>query len=307
MYRYLIRRLLMAFPVLLGVSVLVWGMVYMTPGDPVDIMSYGSSLTIEQREQLRHVLGLDLPLHIQYGRFLWNAVQGDLGQSMFTKRSVTAELLDQIPATIELTVASMGVAIIIGFAFGIASAMRPNSWLDTFSMSVSFLGLSLPHFWLGLILIFVFAVRLGWFPATGHGGVNRLVLPAIALGWSFAAIIARLVRQCLLDTMRQEYVLTARAKGLNERTVVSRHAMKNMLIPVITILGLQIGTMLGGAVVIENVFARQGIGRLAVQAVLRKDFPMIQGIVLFAALVYVILNIVVDLSYAWLDPRIRYK
>jgi len=307
MYRYLIRRLLMAFPVLLGVSVLVWGMVYMTPGDPVDIMSYGSSLTIEQREQLRHVLGLDLPLHVQYGRFLWNAVQGDLGQSMFTKRSVTAELLDQIPATIELTVASMGVAIIIGFGFGIAAAMRPNSWLDTFSMSVSFLGLSLPHFWLGLILIFVFAVRLGWFPATGHGGVNRLVLPAIALGWSFAAIIARLVRQCLLDTMRQEYVLTARAKGLNERTVVSRHAMKNMLIPVITILGLQIGTMLGGAVVIENVFARQGIGRLAVQAVLRKDFPMIQGIVLFAALVYVLLNIVVDLSYAWLDPRIHYK
>jgi len=297
----------MAVPVLLGVSVLVWGMVYMTPGDPVDIMSYGSSLTIEQREQLRHVLGLDLPLHIQYGRFLWNAIQGDLGQSMFTKRSVTAELLDQIPATIELTVASMGVAIIIGFGFGIASAMRPNSWLDTASMSVSFLGLSLPHFWLGLILIFVFAVRLGWFPATGHGGVNRLVLPAIALGWSFAAIIARLVRQCLLDTMRQEYVLTARAKGLNERTVVSRHAMKNMLIPVITILGLQIGTMLGGAVVIENVFARQGIGRLAVQAVLRKDFPMIQGIVLFAALVYVLLNIVVDLSYAWLDPRIRYK
>lgn len=307
MHRYLIRRLLMAIPVLLGVSVLVWGMVHMTPGDPVDIMSYGSSLTLEQREQLRHVLGLDLPLHVQYGRFVWNALQGDLGQSMFTRRSVTSELLDQIPATIELTVASMFVAIVIGFGFGIVSAMRPNSWTDTFSMSVSFLGLSLPHFWLGLILIFIFAVRLGWFPATGYGGVNRLVLPAIALGWSFAAIIARLVRQCLLDTMRQEYVLTARSKGLKESAVVSRHAMRNMLIPVITILGLQIGTMLGGAVVIETVFARQGVGRLAVQALLRKDFPMIQGIVLFAALVYVVLNIVVDLSYAWLDPRIRYK
>lgn len=307
MLRYIVRRLLTAILVLLGVSVLVWSMVYLTPGDPVEIMSYGSTMSLEQREELRHVLGLDQPFYVQYGRYLLNAVQGDLGQSMFTKRSVVGELKDQLPSTIELTAGGMAVAIIIGFGFGIASAMRPNSWLDALFMTTSFLGLSLPHFWLGLLLIFVFSVRLGWFPATGHGGLNRLVLPSIALGWSFAAIISRLVRQNLLDVMRQEYVLTARAKGLKERVVVWRHAMKNMLIPVVTILGLQVGTMLGGAIVIENVFARQGIGRLAVQALLRKDFPMVQGIVLLSAVLYVFLNIAVDLSYVWLDPRIRYE
>ena len=307
MLRYIIQRLLIAISVLFGVSVLVWSMVYLTPGDPVEIMSYGSAMSLEQREELRHVLGLDQPFYVQYGRYLLNAFQGDLGRSMFTKRAVMAEIGDQLPSTIELTIAGMAVAIIIGFGFGIASALRPNSWLDAGLMTVSFIGLSLPHFWLGLMLIFVFAVRLGWFPAVGQGGLNRLVLPALALGWSFAAIIARLVRQNLIDVMRPEYVLTARAKGLREWTVIRRHALKNMLIPVITILGLQVGARLGGAIVIENVFARQGIGRLAVQALLRKDFPMVQGIVLLSAVLYVCLNIVVDLSYVLLDPRIRYE
>lgn len=307
MFRYLTRRVLMSIPVLFGVSVLVWAMVYLMPGDPVEIMSYGSSMSIEQREEIRRVLGLDQPLYVQYGRFLLKACQGDLGQSMFTKRSVMGELLDQLPSTMALTLGGMVVAIAIGFIFGIASALRPNTWLDALLMTTSFLGLSLPHFWLGLMFIFIFAVQLRWFPATGQGGLNRLVLPSIALGWSFAAIIARLVRQCLLDVMRQEYVLVARAKGLRERNIIWKHALKNMLIPVVTILGLQVGNMLGGAVVIENVFARQGIGRLAVQALLRKDFPMVQGIVLLSATFYVMLNIIVDLSYAWLDPRIRYR
>jgi len=253
------------------------------------------------------VLGLDQPLYVQYGRFLLKACQGDLGQSMFTKRAVMGELLDQLPSTMALTLGGMVVAIAIGFIFGIASALRPNTWLDALLMTTSFLGLSLPHFWLGLMFIFIFAVQLRWFPAPGQGGRNRLVLPSRALGWSFAAIIARLVRQCLLDVMRQEYVLVARAKGLRERTIIWKHALKNMLIPVVTILGLQVGNMLGGAVVIENVFARQGIGRLAVQALLRKDFPMVQGSVLLSATFYVMLNIIVDLSYAWLDPRIRYR
>ena len=307
MFRYLTRRVLMSIPVLFGVSVLVWAMVYLMPGDPVEIMSYGSSMSIEQREEIRRVLGLDQPLYVQYGRFLLKACQGDLGQSMFTKRSVMGELLDQLPSTMALTLGGMVVAIAIGFIFGIASALRPNTWLDALLMTTSFLGLSLPHFWLGLMFIFIFAVQLRWFPVTGQGGLNRLVLPSIALGWSFAAIIARLVRQCLLDVMRQEYVLVARAKGLRERNIIWKHALKNMLIPVVTILGLQVGNMLGGAVVIENVFARQGIGRLAVQALLRKDFPMVQGIVLLSATFYVMLNIIVDLSYAWLDPRIRYR
>jgi len=306
MIPYIVRRLLMAVPVLFGVSVLVWGMVYIMPGDPVDIMSYGSAMSAQQREEMRRVLGLDQPMYVQYWRFLSNACQGDLGRSMFTKRAVLDEVLDQLPSTIALTVGGMTVAIGVGFVFGIASALRPNSWLDTVLMATSFLGLSLPHFWLGLVLIFFFAVQLRWFPATGQGGLNRLVLPSVALGWSFAAIIARLVRQCLLDVMRQEYVLTARAKGLSERVVIWRHALKNMLIPVVTVLGLQVGDMLGGAVVIENVFARQGIGRLAVQSLLQKDFPMVQGVVLMSATFYVFLIIIVDLSYAWLDPRIRY-
>jgi peptide/nickel transport system permease protein len=307
MLRYLVQRLLSTIPVLLGVSVLVWGMVYMTPGDPVDILSYGSAINAEQREQLRHVLGLDQPLHVQYASFLFKAVQGDLGQSIFTKRAVTDELLSQLPATVELTLGGMVVTLIIGFVFGIGSALKPNSWLDTLFMTVSFFGLSMPHFWLGLLLIFLFAVRLGWLPATGHGGLSRLILPSLALGWSFAAIVARLVRQALLEVLRQEYILTARAKGLRERLVIGRHALKNMLIPVVTIVGLQIGNMMGGAVVIENVFARQGLGRLAVQALLRKDFPMVQGIVLLSAALYVGINILVDISYSWLDPRIRYQ
>ena len=307
MLRYLVQRLLAAVPVLLGVSVLVWGMVYVIPGDPVDVLSYGSGMSVEQREQLRHVLGLDLPLHVQYANFLSRAVRGDLGQSIFTKRAVTSELFDQLPATLQLTLGGMTVALVIGFVFGIGSALKPNSWLDASLMTVSFFGLSMPHFWLGLLLIFLFSVQLGWFPATGHGGLNRLILPSLALGWSFAAIIARLVRQTLLEILRQEYILTARAKGLGERKVIARHALKNMLIPVVTIVGLQVGNMLGGAVVIENVFARQGLGRLAVQALLRKDFPMVQGIVLMSAVFYVGLNILVDLSYSWLDPRIRYR
>lgn len=307
MLRYIVRRVFMSIPVLFGVSVLVWAMVHLMPGDPIEIMSYGSAMSIEQREELRRVLGLDQPMYVQYGRFLLKALHGDLGQSMFTKRAVLGEILDQLPSTVALTIGGMAVAIAIGFAFGIASALRPNSWLDAMLMTTSFLGLSLPHFWLGLMLIFIFAVQLRWFPATGQGGLNRLVLPSVALGWSFAAIISRLVRQCLLDVMRQEYVLAARAKGLRERAIIWKHALKNMLIPVVTILGLQVGNMLGGAVVIENVFARQGIGRLAVQALLRKDFPMVQGVVLLSAAFYVLLNILVDLSYAWLNPRIRYR
>ena len=300
----------MAIPVLLGVSVMVWGMVHLTPGDPLDVLSFGSVFTEEQREHLRVKLGLDQPFHIQYWNFLTNAVRGDLGKSIFTKRQVTHELMDQLPRTIELAIGGMIVALVIGFTFGIASALKPNSWLDTLFMTTSFFGLSMPHFWLGLLLIFIFSVNLRWLPATGHGGhggFDRLIMPSLALGWSFAAIIARLVRQSLLDELRQEYVLVARAKGLGERMVVWRHALKNALIPVVTIMGLQTGNMLGGAVVIEVVFARQGIGRLAVESLLNRDFPVIQGVVLLAAMVYILLNLVVDISYAWLDPRIRYE
>lgn len=307
MGRYIIRRLLTAIPVLLGISVLTFSIVHMMPGDPVDLLTFGAAIDEAGKDRIRHSLGLDLPVHEQYWRFITGAVRGDLGNSIFTRNPVMDRIAEELPSTIELTIAGMAVTLIIGFAFGIGAALKPHSWLDTIFMTSSFLGLSIPQFWLGLVLLFIFAVQLKWVPAIGSGGLDRLILPAIALGWSFAAIISRLVRQSLLDVMRTEYVLVARAKGLRERLVLWRHALKNALIPVVTIAGLQIGNMIGGAVVVEYVFARQGIGRMALRAILDKDYPMIQGVVLLTAVIYVVINVVVDISYAWLDPRIRYE
>ncbi len=306
MGRYIIRRLLTAIPVLLGISVLTFSIVHLMPGDPVDLLTFGAAIDQAGKDRIRHSLGLDLPLYEQYWRFISGAVRGDLGKSIFTRSPVMDRIMEEVPSTLELTIAGMAVTLVIGFAFGIGAALKPHSWLDTVFMTSSFIGLSIPQFWLGLVLLFIFAVQLKWVPAIGSGGLDRLILPAITLGWSYAAIISRLVRQSLLDVMRQEYVLAARAKGLRERVVVWRHALKNALIPVVTIAGLQIGNMLGGAVVVEYVFARQGIGRMALRAILDKDYPMIQGVVLLAAVVYVLVNVVVDISYAWLDPRIRY-
>ncbi len=307
MGRYLARRALLAVPVLLGVSVFVFLMVHLLPGDPVTVMLFGANPTPKQVEAIREQMGLNDPLHIQYIKFISKAVRGDFGRSIRSNHLVIDDIKRNLPPTLLLTLAAMTVAITVGFVLGLVAALRRNTWLDSASMTLALLGVSMPAFWLGILLIYFFAVRLGWFPVTGSEGLKRLVLPAIALGWGYAAIIARLIRANLIDVMGQEFILTARAKGLSRQLVIGRHALKNALIPVVTIIGLQFGNMLAGAVVVEVLFARQGIGRLLVDAILQRDFPLVQAIVLFIAVFYVISNLLVDVSYAFFDPRIRYE
>ncbi len=308
MSKYLVQRLVLAIPVLLGVSITVFLMMHLIPGDPALAMLRGQpTVTEEDIERIRHQMGLDDPIPVQYLKYMGRVLQGDFGESVKAHRPVLTMIGEQAWPTIQLAVAAMVAAVVIGVVLGTISALRQNTWVDSLSMLVALFGVSMPSFWFGLILIYVFSLRLGWFPVTGQGGWERLVLPAVALGMDFSAITARLVRSSLLEVLRQDYILTARAKGLREQVVISRHALRNALIAVVTIIGLQFGYLLGGAVVIETVFARQGIGRLAITAILSKDFPLVQGIVLLAALVYVGVNLLVDLSYSLLDPRIHYQ
>jgi peptide/nickel transport system permease protein len=305
--RYVRTRLLAALPVLLGVSILVFSMLHLLPGDPAQIILGEAVTSAQDLARLRRELGFDAPLHVQYARFLGRALSGDLGRSLQSRRPVLDEILAQLPSTVQLTLAGLALAVVVGVVLGVAAATHRGSWADTLCMLLALGGLSMPAFWLGLMLIFFFALQLGWLPATGQGGLARLVLPALTLGYGAAGVIARLVRSSMLEVLRIEYVTTARSKGLAERRVVYRHALRNALIPVITIVGLQFGALLGGTVVIETVFARQGIGRLLVGAILYKDFPLVQGIVLFTASAYVLVNLLVDLGYALTDPRIRYE
>jgi peptide/nickel transport system permease protein len=307
MISYIRGRLLTSIPVILGVSVLVFSMLHFLPGDPVVMMLGEAAGSPERIAELRTQLGLNDPLPVQYARFLGNAVQGDFGRSIRTNRPVFDEIREQAPNTIQLTLAGLGLAIVLGVLLGVLAGRFQNSWIDNVGMLVALIGVSMPSFWLGLLLIFVFALNLGWLPATGQGGVERLILPAFTLGVHAMAIIARLTRSNMIEVLGQEYVTTARAKGLSDRVVVVRHALRNALIPVLTVVGLQFGTLLGGAVIIETVFARQGMGRLAVEAILAKDFPIVQGVVLVAAVMYVLINLAVDVSYGFLDPRIRYE
>jgi len=306
MYAYIARRLLATIPVLLAVSVLVFSMLHLTPGDPVKLMLSEFQTSPEQIEKLRAQLHFDEPLPNQFGRFLGSALQGDLGISIRSKRPVADEIRDNLPSTLQLTLAGLLIAGVLGTTLGIVAAVRHQSWLDAGSMVVALVGVSMPSFWLGLILIFIFSLNLRWFPATGGGELRYLVLPALTLGLGAAAILARLTRSSMLEVLRREYVTTARAKGLREFWVIVKHALKNALIPMVTVFGLQFGQLLAGAVVIETVFSRPGIGRLIVDAILNKDFPLVQGVVLVVAVTYVLVNLLVDLTYAVLDPRIRY-
>lgn len=306
MFHYVARRLLLAIPVLLGVSIAVFSMMHLVPGDPALAMLRGQpQVTQQDIDRVRTQLGLNDPVPVQYVKYLNRVLHGDFGRSIQSKRPVTRDIFEQAPSTIQLAVTAMVFAVAFGVILGIISALRRNTWVDTLATLTSLFGVSMPSFWFGLMLIYLFSLKLGWFPAVGGNGFKGLVLPAVALGMDFSAITARLVRNNLIEVLVADYVRTARAKGLSERAVVYRHALKNALIPAITIIGLQFGTLLGGAVVIETVFARQGIGRLLVTAILGKDFPMVQGIVLMAACVYVVTNLLVDLSYGLLDPRIR--
>ncbi len=304
---YVRGRLLRAIPVIIGVMTLVFFMVHLLPGDPAEeIAAGGLGSTPEQIEAIRVRLGLDRPLYVQYWEFVKRTAQGDLGRSIYRNQPVSTMIKERVGATAQLTLAGIGFALLLGVPLGILAAIRQNTWVDSLSMTVALTGIAMPSFWLGLLLIWLFAVRLNWVPVVGGTGLKGLILPGFTLGFSAAAIIARLVRSSMLEVLRQDYMMTARAKGLAGRVVVINHGLKNALIPVVTIVGLQIGNLLGGAVVIETVFARQGIGRMAVDGILTKDFPVVQGTVLFAALVYVTVNLVVDLLYSVVDPRIRY-
>jgi len=292
--------------VLFGVTLAVFSMLFLVPGDPVKIMLAEFVTTPAQVARMREQLHLDEPILKQYGRFVGNALRGDLGTSIRSRRAVATEIGENVGSTAQLALASMAVAVAIGVPLGLTAALFRSSWFDAGSMIVALLGVSMPSFWLGLLMIFAFSLHLGWFPATGGGDLWHLVLPSVTLGMIASAIIARLTRSSMLEVLGQDYVRTARAKGLAWWGVVVRHALKNALIPVITIFGLQFGNLLAGAVIVETVFSRPGLGRLIVGGILAKDFPLVQGTVLFVATAYVLINVLVDIAYAYVDPRIRF-
>ena len=303
---WVVRRALAVIPVLFGVTLAVFSMLFLVPGDPVKMMLAEFVTTPEQVARMRAQLHLDEPVLVQYGRFVGNALRGDLGTSIRTRRPVITEIAENVGSTAQLALCSMMVAVALGIPLGLLAALLRNSWLDVASMVAALLGVSMPSFWLGLLLIFAFSLQLGWFPATGGGDLAHLVLPSVTLGAIASAIIARLTRSSMLEVLGQDYVRTARAKGLGWWGVVARHALKNALIPVITIFGLQFGNLLAGAVIVETVFSRPGLGRLIVGGILAKDFPLVQGSVLFVATCYVLINVLVDIAYAFTDPRIRF-
>jgi peptide/nickel transport system permease protein len=304
--RYISSRLLATVPVVFGVTLAVFSMLYLIPGDPVKMMLSEFVTSPQQIARMRAQLHLNEPFGQQYGRFVWNAARGDLGESIRDRRPVAAEIMELFPSTVQLALTALALSGALGISLGVTAAIRQNSWTDVGAMMLARLGVSMPSFWLGLLLIFVFSLHLGLLPATGGGGLDHLVMPALALGAGAAAITAALTRSSMLEVLRMDYITTARAKGLAGASVILRHGLANALIPIVTIFGLQAGQLLAGTVIIETVFGRPGIGRLLVNAILNKDFPLVQGIVLFVAIAYVFINLVVDVVYAAVDPRIRY-
>jgi peptide/nickel transport system permease protein len=307
------RRALLTIPLLLAVSLVVFSMLYFLPGDPVMLMMAesggGAKLadgSDEQYQRIRHELGLDQPAYVQFGRFVLHAVQGDLGRSFRSGQPVSHEIAEVFPDTARLAALSLGVAVAVGLLLGTIAAVYHQTWIDNAAMLLALAGVAMPNFWFGLMLLFLFSLTLGWLPATGYGEWNAILLPATALGLRAAAVIARLTRSSLREVLHNEYVTTARAKGLSETTTIVRHALRNALIPVVTVVGLQFGDLLAGTVVVETVFARPGLGSLITTAILSKDFPIVQGTVLVVAACYIIVNLLADLSYAILDPRITY-
>ena len=306
MSTYIARRLIYSVPIVLALSMLVFSIIHLVPGDLAQLMLGELYVSPEAVANVREQLGLNEPIYVQYWRFLSKALRGDLGRSFRTNQDVAGMLAEQMPSTFQLTIAGLGTAIGLGVVLGVVAAVRRNSALDHVSMVFALVGVSMPGFWFGLILIMIFSFRLHWLPATGSASLKHLIMPAVVLGLAAAGIVARLVRSCVLDVLKEDYIRTARAKGLAERVVVYKHVLRNSLIPVVTMVGLQFGRLLGGSVVIEQVFTRQGIGRLAVNAILNKDYQVVQGTVLLAAVTFILANLIVDVSYAFLDPRVRY-
>ena len=333
MSQYILRRLLLAIPVLIGVTFVAYAMLLMT-GDPTGALA-GEHATPELRAAIRERYGLDDPIYIQYGRFLSHIFQGELGTSIMTKSPVANELKLFLPATIELAMAAMTIAVIVGLPLGVIAGYKHNSFVDLNTTILALIGVSMPIFWLALMLLWVFGLKLGWFPTTGRidtsielntitnlyvldsiltlnyealkSSLHHLALPAIALATIPTAFIARITRSSMLDVLNAEYIRTARAKGVMEFAVVNRHALKNAMLPVITVIGLQTGFLLAGAILTETIFAWPGMGRWIVNAIVARNFPVVQAGVLVFAIIFVFVNIIVDISYAWFDPRIRYQ
>jgi len=296
----------MMLPVLFGVATLVFALIHLVPGDPAVAM-LGDSASASDIAELHAKLGLDQPLVTQYVRFLTRLSHGDLGTSFRYGTPVAAEIGQRLGRTAELAVAAMVIAIALAIPLGVAAALYRDRALDRAAMAVSLAGISMPNFWLGPLLAIVFAVRLGWLPVSGTGSWRNLVLPAVTLGAALAAILARMTRVSLVEELRELYVLAARARGLSMRRAVVAHAFRNSLIPVVTIVGLQFGSVLTGTIITETIFAWPGVGRLLIQAITFRDYPLVQGCILFISVTYVVMNLFVDLAYAWLDPRIRYQ
>ncbi len=305
MLNYLIKRLLSTIPVLLGISLLLFFMLRLLPGDPAQVLA-GQMATPQEIENIRHQLGLDRPIYEQYAAYLSRLARFDLGRSARTQNPVTQEIWARLPNTMLLAVVAISLACLFGIPAGIISAVRPYSWIDYLVTTSALFGMSMPVFWLGLMLVVLFSVILKWLPAGGTGGWQNVILPSITLAAFVVAFIARMTRSTMIETLSQDYTTTARSKGLQERVVVIKHALKNAMIPIITVVGLQFGLLLGGAVLTETVFAWPGLGRLIVDSILARDYPVIQGTILIFGLLYIMVNLVVDLIYALVDPRIRY-
>lgn len=303
---FILKRLVQLVPVLIGITLLTFSMTHLVPGDPVAIM-LETSASGEDIERIRKQLGLDRPLYIQYADFLWNAVQGDLGTSIRSRQPVLSEVWRYLPSTLQLTAAAVLIAMVVGVSAGILAATAKSRVFDSLTMGLVLVGVSTPTFFSSLVLILIFSLQLGWLPVASGSGIKPLILPAVALAAPSAAVLARITRSSLIEELRKDYVRTAFSKGLRERTVVLTHVMKNALIPVITIIGLQFGGLMAGAVIVESVFARPGLGRFAVTSINARDLPQIQGIVLVAALIYVFVNLIVDVLYGFIDPRIKYR
>lgn len=309
MWKYIVKRLLLMIPILIGVTFIVFFIMSLTPGDPAAVI-LGDQGTAEAIAAMREELGLNKPLLVRYGNFLWDLLHGDLGISYRNKIPVWPQIIDKFPNTVILAIAGIIVALIIGIPVGIISAKKQYSKVDSVSMVLSLIGVSMPNFWLGLLLSLLFALKLGWLPSQGMGKgfiplIRSVILPALTLGTGVAATVARMTRSSMLEVIRQDYISTARAKGVPEGQITKRHMLKNAMIPIVTAVGLQFGTLLGGAMLTETIFSWPGLGRLMVESINSKDIPMVLGCTVFLAMMFSIVNLIVDIIYAFVDPRIK--
>lgn len=305
MVQTIITRIISSLLVILGSLTLVFAIFYLLPGDPVLSMIDPTYATPEMIENLRIQLGLDQPFYIQFGHYLADMLRGDFGVSMVNSDPVLPKILANFPSTLILTLASTCIAVVIGVVLGILSAIHRNGWIDILARTIGLFGISMPTFWSGILLILIFSIQLGWFPAMGSDGISTLVLPAVTLGIVGAGFVIRMVRNSMLEVLNEPFITTLRAKGISRHVIMYKHALRNALIPVVTVVGMQIGEMLAGTVVIETVFSRQGIGRILADAIMARDIPVVQGVVFFTAILYVVINLLVDISYTYIDPRIR--